>query len=159
MSQIIEQRFATLLGNFGLLPFYALALLHWLPLKPVSERLAELAFVGYAAVILSFLGAVHWGLAVSTPQLGKSRIRSALGWGVMPSLLGWAVLMLALAGLPTWIICVLLLIDFGLCRAMDGALLRMYSNPPPWYLPLRTRLTVMVMIAIAILLVSSLRGS
>jgi hypothetical protein len=158
MSQIIEQRFATLLGNFGLLPFYGLVLLHWLPLKPVSARLTELAFVGYAAVTLSFLGAVHWGLAVSNPQFNKTQTRSALGWGVMPSLLGWLVLLLALAGLPMWVICCLLLIDFALCRAMDGALMRMYSTPPPWYLPLRTRLTVLVMIAIAILMISSLRG-
>jgi len=42
---------------------------------------------------------------------------------------------------------------------MDGVLLRMYINAPAWYLPLRTRLTVLVMIAIAIFLFSSLRSS
>jgi len=159
MSHVIEQRFATLLGNFGLLPFYALALAAWLPLEPVSARLLELAFVGYAAVILSFLGAVHWGLALSRPQLAKPQVRTVLGWGVLPSLLGWAVLMLALAGLPLWVVCALLLVDFALCRVMDGALLRLYADPPSWYLPLRTRLTIMVMVATAILLGSSLRGS
>ena len=156
MSQIIEQRFATLLGNFGLLPFYALALAAWLPLQPVSARLAELAFVGYAAVILSFLGAVHWGLVMANPQLAKPQVRSALGWGVLPSLLGWLALLLATAGLPMWMVCVLLLVDFALCRVMDGTLMRQYPDAPRWYLPLRTRLTVLVMIAIAILLVASL---
>jgi hypothetical protein len=159
MSQIIEQRFATLLGNFGLLPFYALALVQWLPLQPVSARLAELAFVGYAAVILSFLGAVHWGLAIANPQLDKAQARSALGWSVLPALLGWLALMLALAGMPQWAVGVLLLVDFALCRAMDGALLRLYIDPPGWYLPLRTRLTVLVSIAVTILLLSPLRGS
>jgi len=159
MSQIIEQRFATLLGNFGLLPFFALAMAAWLPLTPVLARLAELAFIAYAAVILSFLGAVHWGFAFANPQLVKPQSRRALGWGVMPSLLGWLALLLAMTGLPIWLVCVVLLIDFALCRAMDGVLLRMYINAPAWYLPLRTRLTVLVMIAIAIFLFSSLRSS
>lgn len=158
MSQIIEQRLATLLGNFGLLPFYGLMLLHWLPLKPLTERLTELAFVGYAAVVLSFLGAVHWGLALANPQLDKAQSRLALGWGVLPALLGWLALLLLLIGVPLWIVCALLLINFALCRSMDGALMRLYVNPPRWYLPLRTRLTVMVMVAVAILLLSSLRG-
>ena len=159
MSQIIHQRIANLLGNLGLLPFYALALAAWLPLPPLTARLVELGFIAYAAVILSFLGAVHWGLAMSTPQLDKAQARTALGWGVLPSLLGWLVLLLALAGVPTWLTCTLLLLDFALCRMMDGGLARLYAALPAWYLPMRTRLTALAMVAVAILLFSSLRGS
>jgi hypothetical protein len=158
MSRVIEQRFATLLGNFGLLPFYALALAAWLPLDPVPARLIELAFIAYAAVILSFLGAVHWGLALATPQLDRTQTRHALGWGVLPSLLGWLALLLAMAGVKTWVVCLLLLVDFALCRAMDGALLRLYAEAPDWYRSLRTRLTVLVLIAVLILLFSTVRG-
>jgi len=67
-------------------------------------------------------------------------------------------LLLALAGMPMWVVCLLLLVDFALCRAMDSTLMRLYANPPRWYLPLRTRLTVMVMIAVAIVMFSSLGG-
>jgi hypothetical protein len=158
MSRVIEKRFTTLLGNFGLLPFYALALAGWMPLEPVAARLAELAFVAYAAVILSFLGAVHWGFALANPQLTRLQTRQAFGWGVMPALLGWLALLLAMVGVRLWIVCLLLLVDFALCRLMDGSLLRLYSQTPDWYAPLRTRLTLLVMVAIVILLSSSLRG-
>jgi hypothetical protein len=157
MSQIIEQRIATLLGNFGLLPFYALAIGAWLPLAPMPARLVELAFIGYAAVILSFLGAVHWGLALATPQLTKPQSWNALGWGVLPSLLGWLALLMALAGVPMWLVCVFLLGDFALCRLMDGRLAAQYATVPPWYLPLRSRLTLLVGMAVLILLFSSLQ--
>jgi hypothetical protein len=156
MSQIIEQRIATLLGNFGLLPFYGLAFAAWLPLSPVAGRLVDLAFVAYAAVILSFLGAVHWGLALLTPQLDKWQSWNVLGWGVLPALLGWLAMMLALAGAPQWLVCLLLVIDFILCRLMDGILLRMFAEAPAWYLPLRTRLTALVVVALLIVLASSL---
>ncbi len=156
MSQIIEQRIATLLGNFGLLPFYALAVAAWLPLAPLPARIVDLAFVAYAAVILSFLGAVHWGLAMATPGLDKTRRWQALGWGVIPSLLGWLALLLSLGGVSPALVCTLLIIDFVLCRLMDGLLMREYTVQPGWYLPLRTRLTVLVCIAVAVVLASSL---
>ncbi len=156
MSQIIEQRIGTLLGNFGLLPFFALAAGTWVPMAPMPARLVELAFVAYAAVILSFLGAVHWGLAFATPSLGKTAIWNSLGWGVLPSLLGWLALLMAMAGVPTWIVCAFLLADFLLCRLMDARLLPTYPATPAWYPPLRTRLTLLVCIAVLAVLISSL---
>lgn len=156
MSKIIEQRVATLLGNFGLLPFFALAVAAWLPLSAVPARLVELAFVGYAAVILSFVGAVHWGLALMAPQFSKQQSWNVLGWGVLPALLGWLALLLSMAGVRFWIVCLLLATDFMLCRLMDAGLLRLYPNAPGWYGPLRTRLTVGVLVAIAIALSSAL---
>jgi hypothetical protein len=156
MSKIIEQRVATLLGNFGLLPFFALALASWMPLAAVPARLIELAFVGYAAVILSFLGAVHWGMAMLTPQLNKQQAWNVLGWGVLPALLGWLALLLAMAGVRFWIVCLALAADFLLCRLMDAGLLRLYPQAPGWYGALRARLTVGVLVAIAIALSSAL---
>ncbi|UWN51512.1 hypothetical protein ASALC70_03739 [Alcanivorax sp. ALC70] len=49
---------ARLLGIGGLIPFYFCALLTWVE----TTRVWALdAVTGYAAVILAFLGAVHWG--------------------------------------------------------------------------------------------------
>jgi hypothetical protein len=156
MSQVIEQRIGRLLGNLGLLPFYVLAVAAFLPLGDAAARVLLVALTGYAAVILSFLGAVHWGLALLTPKMTKSQAWNSLGWGVVPSLLGWLALLLAAGGLRPWLVIVVLLGDFVLCRLMDSALLRNYHDVPAWYLELRTRLTVGVSLALVIALIAYL---
>lgn len=152
MARVIEQRIGRLLGNLGLLPFYTLALATFLPLGDGPSRFVLIALVGYTAVILSFLGAVHWGLTLLTPTMTKSQAWNSLGWGVVPSLLGWLALLLATAGLRPWLVMLFLLGDILLCRLMDSALVRNYPDVPAWYLALRTRLTIGVMIALTIAL-------
>ena len=77
------------LGIAGLLPFVASAAGLWL-LAPDWASFAALALLTYAAVIVSFLGGIHWGLAM---QLSQTR-PGLLIWGVLPSLLAWAGLLL-----------------------------------------------------------------
>jgi hypothetical protein len=77
------------LGIAGLLPFVAGAVGLWL-LPPDWAGLAALALLTYAAVIVSFLGGIHWGLAMPLIQTR----RGLLIWGVLPSLLAWAGLLL-----------------------------------------------------------------
>ena len=156
MSQIIEQRIATLLGNFGLIPFFALAAANWAPFGAPYEKFVEQALVGYAAVIVTFLGAVHWGLALATPALDKAHARSAFGWGVAPAALAWLALLLAIAGMHTGLVYAFLIGDLAICRLVDGALLRVYDAVPAWYPALRTRLTIGATIALAIALASTL---
>ena len=143
MSTIIEQRIATLLGNLGLVPFFVLAILSWLPWRNGAPLQVQFALVGYAAVILSFLGAVHWGLALANPGLDKPRSWNALGWGVIPSLLGWLALLMLVLGIPSALVLAFLIGDLLLVRVVDGQLVRLYATPvPSWYLGLRTRLTL-----------------
>ncbi len=156
MAHVIEQRIGRLLGNLGLLPFFLLAVAAFLPLGAAALRFVLIGLVGYAAVILSFLGAVHWGLALLTPRMTKAQAWNSLGWGVAPSLLGWVALLLAAGGLQPWLVLVFLLGDFALCRLMDSALVRNYPDVPAWYLGLRTRLTIGVMIALLIALIAFL---
>jgi hypothetical protein len=142
MSVVIEQRIGTLLGNLGLLPFFVLALLCW-PWTGAALPRLQLALVGYAAVILSFLGAVHWGLALANPGLNKAQSWNVLGWGVVPSLLGWLALLMLIVGMPAIIVFVFLIGDLLLVRVVDGRLVRLYTTPVAgWYLALRTRLTL-----------------
>lgn len=83
------------LGYAGLLPFVAGAVLVWL-VRPEVHPYVALALSGYAAVILSFLGGIHWGLAMRDPVPPLPW----LAWGVVPSLVAWlAMLMPANAGL------------------------------------------------------------
>jgi len=84
------------LGYAGLLPFVGGALLLWLVWPEVHPDVA-LALSAYAAVIISFLGGVHWGLAMRMPGPLNTGM---LVWGVVPSLVAWvAVVMPAYAGL------------------------------------------------------------
>lgn len=152
MSQVIEQRIGRLLGNLGLLPFFALALPAWLPLSSGAARLQLIALAAYGAVILSFLGAVHWGFTLLTPQLTKRQAWNTLGWGVTPAMLGWIAVVLAAAGAPAWLVISLLIGDLLLARLVDGPLLRSYPDAPDWYLPLRTRLTAGSVLALVLAL-------
>ncbi len=143
MSTVIEQRIATLIGNLGLVPFFVLAILTWMPWHDAASLRILFALVGYTAVVLSFLGAVHWGLALANPGLDKPKAWNALGWGVIPSLLGWVALLMLVLGVPAAIVLALLIGDLLLVRVVDGQLMRLYATPvPSWYLSLRTRLTL-----------------
>jgi hypothetical protein len=75
------------LGYGGLIPFVAGAALTGL-LAPESRPLAATALSAYAAVIVSFLGGIHWGIGFrdGTPRLFL--------WGVVPSLVAAAALLL-----------------------------------------------------------------
>ncbi len=53
--------------------------------------MATAALAAYAAVIVSFLGGIHWGLALRQPPQQHTGL---LAWGVVPSLLGWPALLL-----------------------------------------------------------------
>lgn len=68
----------------GLLPFLLGALLVWAVRSDVQAYVA-LALSAYAALVLSFLGGIHWGLAMRQP----GRVPQALWWGVVPSLVAW----------------------------------------------------------------------
>jgi Protein of unknown function (DUF3429) len=83
------------LGYFGLLPFVVGALLVWL-VNADAHPYATAALAAYAAVIVSFLGGIHWGIAFSA----REQQPLLFTWGVLPSLVAWvAVVMPPSAGL------------------------------------------------------------
>ena len=75
------------LGLAGLIPFVGLAALSWVP-EIMSESFSGRGLASYAAVILSFLGAIYWGLAMSGTPSDSTTDRIWL-WGVSPSVLAW----------------------------------------------------------------------
>ena len=112
------------LGYAGLLPFVLLAAMMWLVDAGLYYWVA-LALAAYAALIASFLGGIHWGMAWLTVQQANHQgasqrhhaQRAHLVWGVVPSLLAWpGVLMPPHAGLA-WLGFLLLL-----CYAVDRKL-------------------------------------
>ena len=121
------------LGYAGLAPF-AIALAGLLFGDDASARYFSLQFLAYGAVILSFVGAVHWGVTLTGgPAPARRMIVS-----VLPALAAWAALLLPPAG-GAWV----LLAGFLGLRAWETTRVARFGLPE-WYLGLRTRLTLAV---------------
>jgi Protein of unknown function (DUF3429) len=116
------------LGYSGLLPFVGGALVVSVG-PPAWHDTALRALIAYAALIVSFLGGIHWGSPTGAAHDG------ARAWGVVPSLLAWPLLLLpsarwALIGLAA---------SLALCWAVDRS--RFPAMGLSALLPLRTLLT------------------
>ena len=136
------------LGYAGLIPFIVFSIGCWVPLPYVDDALAVL--ITYAAVILSFMGAVHWGAAMTVT--GKNSSRS-LVVSVLPALAAWAALMSpALPALG------ILLTGFILLYFYDAAVARSVSFPA-WYAPMRKHLTIVVSVCLGSALLFVLMSS
>ena len=80
-------RAALIPGLLGLLPFWGFALATVVDLG-IDPVLALMALIMYGAVILSFVGALWWGLAVHAPS--QAPRSTMFVWSVVPALVGWA---------------------------------------------------------------------
>ncbi len=122
---------ALALGYAGLAPFVAGAAEVWL-LPGVMTDFIEEALLAYAAVILTFMGAIHWGLAIRSH---RDIVNLQLGLSVIPALMGWVALMLpAVAAYPILILSYLVLYLF------DAQAVKL-NLAPDWYPKLRLPLT------------------
>ncbi|MDB5778757.1 MAG: hypothetical protein JWP79_2536 [Polaromonas sp.] len=104
---------ARALGLAGLLPFVAGAVALAVLEAPGLRAWAGTALAAYGALIATFLGGIHWGLAMR----GVPPVSARLGWGVSPSLLAWVALLLPV-GAGLWLLAALLLA----CYAVDRTL-------------------------------------
>ena len=156
-----------LLGLLGLIPFVVCAYLACAWRDPAEAR-ALIALIAYGAVILSFLGGVHWGFAlneppslaglapVSTPADAAHRPRIVLG--VLPSLIGWlAVLIAVLAPAPAIALCVLIAGFLATNLGEHTAYRRGWM--PNRYLWLRWLLTIIVVALLVTTVVLRISGA
>ncbi len=133
------------LGALGAMPFVFLSGLG-LVLQGPQQAQASFALAAYGAVILSFLGGIHWGLAISENGAERRRISSnrRLALSVVPSLVAWCALLLPdLATLPV------LAASFAVMLAIDWRAARR-GEAPPWYPKLRWPLTTAVVICLGL---------
>lgn len=135
------------LGYGGVAPFVLLALAAMVP-GPSALAFCR-TLLAYGAVILSFVGAVHWGFAMTLPGIDDTRRNGLFIWSVVPALIGWIALLLAPPPAAT-----LLVLGFISQYRMDRRLSREVTLPP-WYLPLRLRLTVAACCSVALGAVSA----
>lgn len=136
------------LGYGGLIPFYAPVLALWIRVPGYELAALQLLFA-YASVILSFLGAVHWGRALAGDSVNPDWQR--LGWSVVPALLGWGLTLL-----PDLRLVILgFAIAFALAYFVDGKAVR-DGIFPAWYGRLRKHLTAGVEIALILTLLAGI---
>ncbi len=126
------------LGYAGLLPFVVGAVELWL-LPGLIIEFIENALIAYAAVILSFMGAIHWGLAMRSH---RDIVNLQLGLSVIPALLGWVALLLpAIAAYP------ILLLAFVVLYLFDLEAVKL-NMAPSWYPRFRLPLTIGVVLSL-----------
>ena len=111
-NQSIPSKFTQSIGYAGLIPFIGLSILSVLSFENLDD-FYRTSLIAYGATIISFLGAIHWGLCMRE----SVQTRILLLWGVTPSLIAWISLLLdtsyalAIQSLSLWMC---LLVDFKL---------------------------------------------
>ena len=148
----IVRRLAWVLAAAGAVPFAVATIALASPQSHIRVP-AIAGMVTYAAVILSFLGGIEWGVALHEPYPGatpaaKDRLRAtALVVSVLPSLAGWGVLWLPS---PQWQLGAALGL-FVLVWVAD-LMLSHQGLVPSWFVDLRTAITAVVAIILGIAL-------
>ena len=131
------------LGWAGLVPFGLAAL----GTHSGIDTLVPYGFLGgtaYGAVILSFLGAVHWGLAMQDDRSPYWYV-----WSITPALLGFASLLLLDVGMRVATLIPL----FALAWSVDRKAAN-HGLIPNWYMRLRSKLTAGAVMSLAAMLLA-----
>ena len=135
---------ARVLGYGGALPFLCGAI-------AASQEMAVLGLssayflLSYGAVILSFLGGLHWGRVITSLNSNGRSDAIWLIWSVCPSLLGWVTLLL-----PVKVGAVVLSLCFLAALQIDQKLFR-EQIWPAWMRPLRLNLSLIAIASLTTL--------
>ena len=138
-----SQDMPSFLGWAGLVPFGLAAL----GTHSGIEVLVLYGFLGgtaYGAVILSFLGAVHWGLAMQDDRSPYWYV-----WSITPALFGFASLMLFDVEMRIVALIPLFVLAWSVDRQAAS-----HGLIPNWYLRLRSMLTAGAVISLAAMLLA-----
>lgn len=134
------------LGYGGLVPFLGLAAASVLD-ENHAVYWADGLFA-YGAIILSFVGALHWGYALSPGASSSAAVRArrnaCFAWSVVPALIAWLALLL-----PPTLASLLLIAGFSVHYRQDRRLAAVASLPA-WYLSLRLRLSLVACLCLAV---------
>jgi len=127
------------LGLAGVVPFIVLgALSH---VSWTHQAGVQFALISYGALMLTFAGALHWGLAMRQEGPLASR---AYFWSVIPALIAWVALNFPPIG------AVLILIVGMWTDYLQDRMSIHRLQAPDWYTPLRMRLTLGATLGLAI---------
>jgi len=145
------------LGLAGAIPFLALAppIAAGIPIIP-ADLVANAATlqIGYGAVIASFLGGIHWSMAMAS--FGKPTTQDNADryiWSVIPALMAWPALVMQ-PGPGSLVVGSTL----GVAYLVDRSFAKRHLLPS-WYMALRLPLTLAAVTGMAITCSSSLLGT
>lgn len=155
---------AVLLAVAGLVPFLCVGAV--VLLDPLETPIAVQVLISYGAVILSFVGAVHWGFALRdtahplpgemTPvTLGYER--QLLLFGVVPALMGWVALLAMIHFAAPVLAVFLLLLGFFLTVVVE-TIGKGRGVVAGNYLVLRWAISIVVMLILLLVLFAVLSG-
>jgi hypothetical protein len=148
---------ATLLGLAGTIPF--IALLAIVATRPLAAAVATISMIDYGAVILSFLGAVHWGFALEPGGMVRDARTNdqRLVFGVLPTLIGFlALICVTPLGAPRLALAVLIAGFFATILAETVGKGR--DLVPAKYLVLRLVVSLVVLVVLVVTLFITLVG-
>ncbi len=156
---------AVLISLAGAVPFLVLAAI--VLLDPLGSPTAIEALVSYGAVVLSFLGAVHWGFALrdtAHPVNGEPLPPAVLGaerqlliFGTIPAIIGWAALSLMLHFNAPALALFVLLAGFFITIVVE-TIGRGRGVVAGNYLALRWGVSVIVLLVLVVVLAAVLTG-
>jgi hypothetical protein len=144
---------AVILGIAGLLPFLACGVLA-VGTDTLALHVGALPLISYGAVILAFLGGVHWGFVIEGVEEPAENRRLVLG--VVPSLIGWAATCLAVLAYPTPALVLLVAGFIGTAVVETKATRR--ELVPRAYMIMRWALTVLVVVILTTVIFIRLIG-
>jgi predicted exporter len=143
----LDQQLANRLGFSGLIPFVLLTLGCWIVHPEWLDQLIT-GQLSYGIAILSFLGGLHWGIVLMSPERAPGEIRQSLIWGVIPTVLAWVSMINMGVGFLVQIV------GFVVAYQVDKRLYLRYALPA-WFLVLRFRLTCVVVTALALTFIAA----
>lgn len=130
----IPSTFASTLGYLGLLPFIIPDIL--LVYDESHAALWLNILITYAAVILSFVGALHWAFAMTLPELSLRQKRWGFAWSIIPAMVAWVSLVVAgFDGL-------LIMAAFFVANFLQDYFVAKKAYLPYWYMRLRFHLSL-----------------
>lgn len=143
----LAPRSALWLSALGLLPFVAPTVLLLLERywggSPIHAPFARMVLI-HGAIVLSFLGAVRWGVALRMPDApGRAALFAG---GVLPALAGFIALLLPGLGGFWPLVAGFILVWWMDRRAVARGLM------PDWYGRLRAPLTIVALTCLAVFL-------
>ena len=143
-------KMASYLGYGGLIPFVVLSIVSVFNYKieTLVGLTAETLLAIYAAIIISFLGAIHWGVVLAkVDHLSEGNSTIMLVYSVIPSLIAWLSFLLSMQ-YTLWLLGVLVL----LCFLADYLLLFKHLNLVLEKSFARIRLHLSVVVGLCLLL-------
>lgn len=138
-----NEKIAKALGYAGLIPFVTFSIGCWIETSYLYHTVY--ALITYAAIILSFMGAIHWGMAMSKTD---NKQNNHFIFSVIPALAAWFSLLI-----PEFFSLIILLMGFIFLISYDLAVEKSQGFPG-WYIPMRIKLTFIVSLSLISALLS-----